>query len=628
MASNVLISSHFVSKSYGVQPLFTDISLQILKNERMGLIGPNGAGKSTLLKILAGVESVDSGEISRRRNTRMVYLPQNDDLDPEKTIEETLLHGVLTDIEPWRIEKRLHEIQSLISINDTAQKVKTLSGGWRKRLAIGQALFQQPDLLLMDEPTNHLDLEGILWLERLLQKARFAFVLVSHDRFFLDSVSNRIVELNLRYPDGFIKVAGSYSDFIVAREAFVQEQATQETVLSNKVRREIEWLRRGPKARTTKAKHRIDQAWRLQDDLSAIKGRNSRDKSVAISFDATRRKTKELLNAKKIEKSLGGKTLFENLNLKLAPGMGIGIMGQNGTGKSSLLHVLNGDMAPDNGSVQMAYGLKVVTFDQKRELPDETKTLRRALAPDGDTVIYRDRPVHVTSWAKRFLFEKDQLGTPVSRLSGGEKARVLIAALMLRPADVLFLDEPTNDLDIPTLEILEESLEEFAGAIVLITHDRFLMERLCDTLLYLDGRGNAEYFADYDQWLESRADARPDTRIDTRPDAVSLMKSAAVGQTPETNGAKKKSPPYQSDTGAPDKKSQKLTYEERKELARIEKQIEKAEEAAESLAKQLNDPDSACDAARLEGLYTENQEAQSKVDALYQRWEELEARLA
>ena len=612
MASNVLISSHSVSKSYGAQSLFTDISLQVLENERMGLIGPNGAGKSTLLKMLAGVESVDSGTISRRRSVRMIYLPQNDALDPEKTIEETLLSGMDDDIEPWQMEKRLQEIQSLIYLDDPSQKVKTLSGGWRKRLAIGQALFQKPDLMLMDEPTNHLDLEGILWLERLLKEAPFAFVLVSHDRFFLDSVANRMVELSLRYPDGFMKVAGNYSDFVVARDTFIQDQEKQQTVLSNKVRRETEWLRRGPKARATKAKYRIDKAWQLQDDLSAIKGRNSQDKSVEIAFDATHRRAKELLTAKKIKKELGGKLLFENLNLTLSPGMGIGIMGQNGTGKSSLLHVLNGDLSPDDGAVKMAHGLQIVTFDQKRELPDQTKTLQQALSPDGDTVIYQDRPIHVTSWAKRFLFDKDQLGTPVSKLSGGEKARVLIAALMLRPADVLFLDEPTNDLDIPTLEVLEESLDEFPGAIVLITHDRFLMGRLCDTLLYLDGHGGAEYFADYDQWLEQKASALPGPASSTKdadPEGVS-----------ETGGGEKKSPSY--------KKSQKLARQGRKELARIEKQIEKAEETTESLEKQLNDPDSASDASRLQRLYAEHQESQSKVDELYQRWEELEAGLS
>jgi len=596
MPSNILISTHFISKFYGAQPLFTDISLQVFDHERLGLIGPNGAGKSTFLKILAGMEPADSGEISRKRNISMNYLSQEDVLDPEKNIEETLFHAIPKDLEAWQVSKRRQEIMSLIQVDNTNQKVKTLSGGWRKRLAIGQALFQKPDLILMDEPTNHLDLEGILWLETLLKNASFAFVLVSHDRFFLENTTNRIVELNRRYPDGFIKVEGNYSAFVEKREKYVLEQAKLETVLSNKVRREIEWLRRGPKARTSKARYRIDKAYRLQENLETVKGRSAQNRSVDIAFDTTGRKTKKLLEAKNLRKTLNGKRLFDNLGLTLTPGMGLGVMGRNGTGKSTLIHILNGKLPPDAGSVNVAEGLQIVTFDQNRELSDESQTLRQALSPEGDTVIYQGRPFHVTAWAKRFLFQKEQLGMPVSGLSGGEKARVLIANLMLQPADVLLLDEPTNDLDIPTLEVLEESLDEFPGAIVLITHDRFLMERLCDLLLYLDGDGGAEYFADYDQWLQYKKD-----RLSAAP------QSGATSQS------------------LPKKKPHKMAYEERKELNRIERQIEKAEGIADNLQRQLHDPDITCDAHRLAEIYAKHQEAKMKVEQLYQRWEELES---
>ena len=596
MAPSLLISTHFASKSYGAQPLFTDISLQVFDHERLGLIGPNGAGKSTFLKILADVESADSGEISRKRNIHVIYLPQDDVLDPEKTIEETLFHAIPKELEAWQVSKRRQEIMSLIGVDNTKQKVKTLSGGWRKRLAIGQALFQKPELLLMDEPTNHLDLEGILWLEKLLKDAPFAFVLVSHDRFFLENTTNRIVELNQKYPEGFLKVEGNYSAFVEKREKYIHEQAKFETVLSNKVRREIEWLRRGPKARTSKSRYRIEQAHQLQENLEAVKGRNAQNRSVDIAFDTTHRKTKKLLDAQNLRKTLGGKLLFGNLSLKLTPGIRIGVMGKNGTGKSTLIQILNGNLAPDAGSVKVAEGLQVLTFDQKRELSEGSQTLRQALSPEGDTVIYQGRPFHVVAWAKRFLFQKDQLGMPVSRLSGGEKARVLIANLMLQPADILLLDEPANDLDIPTLEVLEESLEEFPGAIVLITHDRFLMERLCDLLLYLDGDGGAEYFADYGQWLQYRKDRLPAT-----------------------------SPSGETSQSPPNTKPQKLAYEERKELNRIEKQIEKAEGVADNLQRQLHDPGIMCDADRLAERYAEHQEAQKKVEQLYERWEELEA---
>jgi len=448
----------------------------------------------------------------------------------------------------------------------------------------------------MDEPTNHLDLEGILWLEKLLKDAHFAFVLVSHDRFFLENTTNRIVELNQKYPEGFLKVEGNYSAFVEKREKYTHEQAKLATVLSNKVRREIEWLRRGPKARTSKSRYRIEKAYQLQENLETVKDRNARNRSVDIVFDTTHRKTKNLLDAQDLRKTLGGKLLFDSLSLKLTPGMRIGVMGKNGTGKSTLIQILNGDLAPDAGSVKVAEGLQILTFDQKRKLPEESQTLRQALSPEGDTVIYQGRPFHVTAWAKRCLFQKDHLDMPVSRLSGGEKARVLIANLMLQPADILLLDEPANDLDIPTLEVLEESLEEFPGAIVLITHDRFLMERLCDLLLYLDGDGGAEYFADYDQWLQYRKD--------------SLSAPSQSGETSQR---------------PPNKKSRKLAYEERKELNRIERQIEKAEGIADNLQRQLHGPEIMCDADRLAEIYDEHQEAQKKVGQLYQRWEELEA---
>ena len=596
MAPDVLISTQLITKSYGTHPLFSDVSLQVCAGERLGLIGPNGAGKSTLLRILDGLGSADSGEISRRRGTCVVYLPQEDALDPARTVEQTLAEALPSTLAAWEAGRRRREILSLIEVDDSGRTVATLSGGWRKRLAIGQALLRQPNLLLMDEPTNHLDLEGILWLEKLLKDAPFAFVLVSHDRFFLEQTTNRIVELDRRYAGGLLKVEGNYSTFVERREHYLLEQAKHTAVLSNKVRREIEWLRQGAKARTTKAKHRIDQAHRLQEDLAAVKGRNAAGRSVEIAFDATGRRTRILLSAEALGMHRGGRCLFENLDLKLTPGLCLGILGANGTGKSTLIQVLNGTLAPGSGRVHTADGLKIVSFDQKRELADPGRSLREVLSPEGDTVVYRGRPFHVTAWAKRFGFRPEQLGMPAAGLSGGEKACVLIADLMRQPADILLLDEPTNDLDIPTLEVLEESLEEFAGAVVLITHDRFLMERLCDRLLCLDGKGGAFWFADHRQWLES---LRP-------PGGGAPVKDRGTASVSE-------------------KKPQKLAYETRKAVERIQRQIEKAEAVAADLERRLQDPAIQCDAQRLARLYEEHQQAEENVAALYRHWEALEA---
>ncbi|ADJ28085.1 ABC-F family ATP-binding cassette domain-containing protein [Nitrosococcus watsonii] len=595
MPSTLLISSQNISKSYGTHGLFSGISLGFFSDERLGLIGPNGSGKSTLLKIFAGIEAPDSGKIVQKRDALVVYLPQEDHFDPEESIEEILFSSLSEEHREPEHYQRIREMIRRVAFPDGVQKVGTLSGGWRKRLAISRALLQEPDLLLMDEPTNHLDMEGILWLEELLKQASFAFVLVSHDRYFLENATNRIVELNPQYSEGFLKVEGNYSSFLQKREGLVQQQAQQEMVLSNKVQRELAWLRRGPKARTSKARYRLDSAQQMEDELNTVKARNAQGRTARIDFEATERKTKKLLEARDIGISRGGKRLFSHLSLQLSPGKCVGVLGQNGSGKSTLIQLLTGELMPESGTIQWAEGVQIATFDQKREQLNFTQTLKEALCPLGDQVIFQGSTFHVASWAKRFLFPSEKLKLPISQLSGGEQARVLLANLMLKPADILLLDEPTNDLDIPTLEVLEESLRDFPGAIVLITHDRFLLDRLSGILLYLDGKGKAEFFADYYQWFEARK-LRPSNRVS--PDrAFPSKQETAHG----------------------------LSYEERKELNRIEKKISKAEQALETFQERLHDPEIMSDSERLTALYAQLQESRNKVDQLYQRWEELES---
>ena len=366
--------------------------------------------------------------------------------------------------------------------------------------------------MLLDEPTNHLDLAGIEWLEELLASASFAAVTVSHDRYFLESTSSQIVELNRVFADGLFRVKGTFSRFLEEKQAYLESQSKQQESLRNQVRTEIEWLRRGPKARTTKSKARIDTANAMIGQLAAMDARTTVN-TAGIDFEASMRKTKRLVefdnvacdvpagsddSAERVAEA-GNRRLFTGLNFILTAGMKVGLVGPNGSGKTTLLRLLRGELEPAAGTIKRAEALRLVYFSQMRDL-DENLTLRRALAPEGDGLTYQGRNVHVASWAARFLFTSEQLNQPVRNLSGGERARVLIAKLMLEPADVLLLDEPTNDLDIPTLEILEENLLDFPGALVLVTHDRYLLNRVASTVLGLDGRGNTGRFADYAQW--------------------------------------------------------------------------------------------------------------------------------
>lgn len=591
-----LISCQGLSKTYGARPLFEGLSFGIFEGERAGLIGPNGAGKSTLLKILAGVEKPDAGELAVRRGIRLGYLAQQDRFaDEESRTVWTELTRALEGhgLEDYEIDIRVEDGLAGSGFAPD-QRVKALSGGWRKRLAILAQVVRRPDLLLLDEPTNHLDVAGVLWLEQLMATVDFSFVVVTHDRRFLEAVCNRVIELNKRYPEGHFSSVGNYSDFLKNREALFNVQAAREDTMRNIVRRETEWLRRGPKARTTKQKARIDRAGELMGELKELEYRNAQTRSAAIDFTASERKTKKLVALTRVEKSLGGKKLFGPLDLVLSPGDKWGLLGGNGSGKSTLLKLLAGSLAPDAGHIERAEGLKVVTFDQHREPLDLSMPLRRALCESGEFVYYKDKPIHVAGWAERFLFGKEQLDVPLGQLSGGEQSRVMIARLMLRPADVLLLDEPTNDLDLNSLEVLETSLMDFAGALVLVTHDRYLLDRVSQQILSLDGRGNARVFADLDQWEER-----------TAADEIEL--------TPPT-------PPAPAATAAA------LSAAEARELRGMEAKIQNAEAQTQKARDALLDPAIATDAPALMERQKTLDALVQKTEALYARWHELEAK--
>ena len=609
MAPNILLSCESISKSYGVRALFSNLTLALCEGDHVGLIGPNGSGKSTLLKILAGLESPDQGTRTVRGHTRVGYVPQEPSFPAGSSIEH-VLQQTLTDAgrDPHEEGGLIARALSIGTFPDPEHSVDTLSGGWRKRLAITQALLLEPDVLLMDEPTNHLDVEGILWLERLLKNRAKAFLVISHDRRFLESIATRMVELNRCYPEGRFEAKGRYSDFLEQRDAALQVQADYQSSLANRVRREVEWLRRGPKARTTKAKGRIQSAGKLIEELDQVESRAAQS-SIGIDFSASGRKSKQLLVAKDVTKRFNEKPVVTNLDLLLGPGQRLGLLGPNGSGKTTLLRLLAGTLEPDAGTIVRAEGLRIVSFEQHRESLDQAAPLRRALAPSGDAVVYQGRSVHLASWAKRFLFRPEQLDLPVSRLSGGEQARLLIAQLMLQPADLLILDEPTNDLDIPTLDVLEDSLLEFPGALVLVTHDRWLLDRVSTILLALDGTGRLEWFADYAQW-------------------ESAQERAAGGQSDSTNDQANSAGPDGGASTSPARKAKKLSYREQKEWGMIEESILKAEEQVAACQASMHDPAVVSDAAALQDRSQALVDAQAEVERLYARWAELDEKRA
>ncbi|MBN2479089.1 MAG: ABC-F family ATP-binding cassette domain-containing protein [Parachlamydiales bacterium] len=588
---SLLLNTNNLSKSFGSKELFKNLTFSVYTHDRIGLIGPNGSGKSTLLKILASVETADEGEVVKKRSLKTAYVPQNVSYE-NKSVKDVLLHS-LKDEHLLEYDKNLlvDEWLNKVGFTDFTLDASKLSGGWQKRLSIAESIILSPDLLLLDEPTNHLDLEALLWLEKFLQRKVTNFILVSHDRYFLQNVCNKIIEISNAYPNGIFMSDGSYLDFLKKKEAFLQGQITQEKSLSSKARRESEWLKQGVKARTTKSKSRIDEAQEIFERLSDLKKRNAH-KKTKIDFISTERGTKKLITLKSISKSINGKELFKNLSFVLSPKTRIGLIGPNGCGKTTLLKLIAEEILPSGGTIKKADDLKIVYFDQHRMKLDDNLTLKEALCPNGEYVTFQNKKIHVNSWCQRFLFPTDILNSKIKKLSGGERARISIAHLLLEPADVLLLDEPTNDLDIQTLDALEESLLEFNGAIMLITHDRFLIDRICNFIISLGNTEAVSFFSDYTQFEASKKNV------------INLPKEKTKHKKEE-------------------KSIQKLTYSEKKEYEEIEKNIFKLETEITKLNTLLNQNDVMANKERLEEVCKKLAILENEIERLYLRWDEL-----
>lgn len=591
-----LLSVRDLSYRIAGRQLFTSLTFGIGDGDRIGLIGPNGSGKSTLLKILTGEEKPAGGDLSMRRGTRVLRVNQDDTFPAGATIESVLSNAAR--------EAGVDDIVTEVAIAmamcgfTSDAVVDTLSGGWKKRLALAAARIRQPDVMLLDEPTNHLDLEAVQWLEDWLSSASFASITITHDRYFLENTASRIIELGPVYADGCLQVDGAYSDFLEARANYMASLDKQQHAMSGDARRELAWLRRGAKARTTKAKGRIQDVHELMADLDVIEQRIAAKNTVKqTAFAASQRSTKELIRARGLRKSLGGKLLFDGLDLIASPGDRIGLVGANGVGKTTLIRVLVGDLEADAGDLMRAEKLRVVWFDQSRAQLNMKETVRDVLCPNGDTVQHNGHAWHVTAWAKRFGFSENQLGSLVGVLSGGEQARLLLAKLSTVVADVLIVDEPTNDLDLASLEVLEGALSTFPGCVILVTHDRYFMDAVSNRVLHFEA-GNVTEYADFVQFMERYSERQ------------------AHGFTAEPSAAVK-----------PVAQRNLLSASERRELASIDDAIAAAEAEVVRLEALMTTDAVASDAARLAEIWNKQLPgAKIKVEEVYARWEFLEAK--
>lgn len=614
----VLLNAHKLEKSYGTRTLFKDLSFGIESGEKVGLLGPNGVGKSTLLKILTGDTSVDSGQISKSKSMTVGFLDQEPLFKPSATIMDTILEKTK---DPTDSLPKAYELMSSFNLYEFGEDflVENMSGGWKKRVALARELILEPDLLLLDEPTNHLDIAGILWLEDFLRQGRFAMLMITHDRLFLQRTCNRILDLDPRNPNFVLDVRGEYVSYVESKDLILASQRRREDALSNKLRREKEWLSRGPQARQTKQKARIKDAYELDDTVAELSQRNRKVRSK-IDFGKIDRLPKKLIYAEKIKKTFEHKLLFENLNILIRPTTRLALLGENGCGKSTLIKCLLEKEKVDSGSVQRAEGIQISYFEQNKETLDLNKSVLKNVCPDGDYVSFQGTFVHVRSYLERFLFYGNHTDLPASRLSGGERARLRLAQMMLNEAQILILDEPTNDLDTDTLNVLEEALESFNGAVILVTHDRYFMDSVCDEILSFPGErgkpGQLLTFADYFQWerwhmgLEEAPYQKPIGDAESSNEVKSSNANVGATATPSL-------------TPTPNTPKAKLSFKDKFELEHMEKTISDLETQLTDLERQSQSEECLKSPSKLAEVYKKMADTQESIDQKYKRWEEL-----
>lgn len=606
-----LITLTDIKLAFGHLPLLDEAALTIQSNECIGLIGRNGSGKSSLLKILDGRVQPDDGEVQRSSGLRVATVEQEPILNEQLTVFDFLAGDYLA-TEDWERPARANIFIDQLGLA-AEDSIQGLSGGMRKRVALAAALIDNPDLLLLDEPTNHLDFEGIAWLEKTLLELRCSVMLVTHDRRFLDTVTTRIVELDRGLLHSF---PGNYSDWQVRKQEWLAAEAQQHARADKFLAQEEAWIRQGVQARRTRDEGRVRRLERLRRERAA---RRERQGDVNMAVAEGQRSGRLVAELSEVSHGYDGRVLVRKLSGRVMRGDRIGLVGPNGSGKTTLLRILLGEITPESGMVRLGVNLNIAYFDQMRSTLDETSTLAETINPGSEWVEIGDQRKHVMSYLEDFLFPAARAQSPVRTLSGGERARLVMARLFAQPSNVLVLDEPTNDLDIETLELLEALLQDYAGTVLLVSHDREFLNNVVTQTWVAEGDGLwQEYVGGYDDWVAAQAQQPPAIR--------------AAQSSPQPRRSQKTKPSQPSPHAAPDEKPARMariTPWEERELEQLPGQISKLEQEQAELAQQLADPDLYRDQPdEVERLNERNQQLDEEMNKLFERWETLETKAA
>lgn len=596
----ILLNATDISKSYTASPLLSNLSYAINEGDKIGLIGVNGTGKSTLLRITAGVEDADSGKIILTGGVRIGYLPQAPAYDPEKTVLEQAV-SYLTRQTAEEGEYKCKSMLNQLGITDFEKKMSTLSGGERKRVAMAGIFTNECDILILDEPTNHIDSDTVEWLENYLKKFRGAIFMVTHDRYFLDRVTNVILELT---GGKLYRHEGNYEVYLENRAAREEMVLATERKRRTLYRRELEWMRRGAQARTTKAKGRIDRFHQLEESKLVVNNAALEMKSVSSRLG------KKIIELEHVSKAFDGVPIISDFSYTVLRNDRIGIIGENGSGKSTLLKLISGELQPDSGSVEIGETVKIGYFSQENEHMDKSSRVIEYICDIAHNVRTEDGYISASQMLERFLFPPHMHSIPVGRLSGGEQRRLYLLGILMSAPNVLLLDEPTNDLDIDTLCILEDYLDSFAGAVIAVSHDRHFIDRIAEKTFVYEGEGHiAEYPGGYSDWAERRAAGL----------AAEKNAGKSGGKTVASDGKQTDtSVPQAGRTDAARPKKLKFSYKEQREFETIDEDIAALESAIEEVDGRIAEAGS--DYCKLQELTAKREELTAALDEKMERW--------